>query len=442
MIFADARKTFRFGFLIGLSAVVSGAFQSDALATDDKWKVVIDNRYRAENVTQENIDLDAQANTFRSRYGLFTPWMGFVRFGAEFEAVTELGDTRFNNTFNGQTNRPVVADVESAELNQGFVEVKPAPGTLIKGGRFREALGNQRFFGHVGWRQNDQTYDGAKVTNTTLLPDTKLYYAYFGNVNRIFSDRSTRTAGPLQGDLATNIHLGQMTYSGLPFGKLNIYNYYTEVFSAADVLSNNSVGFNFSGKQTILPGLAFKYYAEYAFQTDTGDSPVDYSASYVHVAPALSFAGFTLTGGYELLGSDDGIRGFQTPFATLHKFNGFADQFLATPNQGLQDLYVDLTYKVKGVTGPLAGFANGALMKFQYHDFDTDEGGLDIGEEVGVYVKVPMTPILKGLYVEGKYAEFFDDDSNNVKTADVEKLIFGIGFKTSFDPEAVLNTLR
>ncbi|MEO1543220.1 MAG: alginate export family protein [Pseudomonadota bacterium] len=427
---------------LAFGVIASTVAVSGAASAGDKWKVTVDNRYRAENVKQDGFDLDAQAHTYRSRYGLYTPWFNFVRFGAEFEAVTEIGDPRFNNTFNGLGNRPVVADVESAELNQAFAEIKPAPGTLIKGGRFVEALDNQRFFGHVGWRQNNQTFDGAKVTNTSLLPDTELYYAYIGNVNRIFSDRSTRTAGPLQGDLNTNIHLTKLTYSGLPFGKLKFYNFYSEVFSNADVLSNNSFGFSFAGAQPLGNGLKFKYYAEYARQSDVGDSPVDYQADYVHLAPALSYAGFTVTGGYELLGSDDGVRGFQTPFATLHKFNGFADQFLATPAVGLQDLYVDVTYKFSGVTGPIAGFINGSLLKFQYHDFDSDEGDLDIGEEIGLYAKMPLKPILKGLYAEAKYAHFFDDESNAVKTADVEKFIFGLGYKTSFDPEAVLRTLR
>ncbi len=55
---------------------------------------------------------------------------------------------------------------------------------------------------------------------------------------------------------------------------------------------------------------------------------------------ALAVKGIgTLGVGYELLGSDDGVAAFQTPLATLHKFNGFADQFLVTPAGGLQDIY-------------------------------------------------------------------------------------------------------
>ena len=100
--------------------------------------------------------------------------------------------------------------------------------------------------------------------------------------------------------------------------------------------------------------LAFNYYLEYAHQTDVGDNPIDYSADYYHLAPGLSIAGLTVTGGYEFLGSDDGRVAFATPLATPHIFNGFADVFLATPPTGLQDLYVDITYKMTGLSGSLA----------------------------------------------------------------------------------------
>ena len=49
---------------------------------------------------------------------------------------------------------------------------------------------------------------------------------------------------------------------------------------------------------------------------------------------ALACSGFALTAGYEELGSDGGVAAFQTPLATLHAFNGWADLFLTTPGDG------------------------------------------------------------------------------------------------------------
>jgi hypothetical protein len=51
------------------------------------------------------------------------------------------------------------------------------------------------------------------------------------------------------------------------------------------------------------------------------------------------------------------VKGFTTPLATLHKFQGWADKFLTTPVNGLADLYVNAGYTRKGV-GPLAPVAN------------------------------------------------------------------------------------
>ena len=86
------------------------------------------------------------------------------------------------------------------------------------------------------------------------------------------------------------------------------------------------------------------------------------------------------TGGYELLGSSAsagvGGRVVQTPMATLHKFNGWADLFLTTPNSGLQDIYGGLAYKF-GKVKALPGL-NAAV---GYHQFDSDVGGVDFGNE-------------------------------------------------------------
>ena len=51
-----------------------------------------------------------------------------------------------------------------------------------------------------------------------------------------------------------------------------------------------------------------------------------------------------------MLGGDNGSgnRAFQTPLATKHAFQGWADQFLTTPADGIEDAYL-------GVTAPLLG---------------------------------------------------------------------------------------
>ena len=43
--------------------------------------------------------------------------------------------------------------------------------------------------------------------------------------------------------------------------------------------------------------------------------------------------------GWERLSGSEREGQFQTPLATLHAFNGWADKFLSTPVNGIEDLY-------------------------------------------------------------------------------------------------------
>jgi hypothetical protein len=161
---------------------------------------------------------------------------------------------------------------------------------------------------------------------------------------------------------------------------------------------------------------------EYARQSNYGDGPVSYDADYVRVEQGLSWSGFTATGIYELLGSDNGVAAFQTPLATGHVFNGFADVFLVTPATGLQDFYADVRYKVAANSGGPFSYFDGLLLITQYHEFRSAVQGLDYGSEFDFYAYLP---IRDGLYVQAKYANYQADQF----AVDIEKVIFGVGYQ-------------
>lgn len=120
--------------------------------------------------------------------------------------------------------------------------------------------------------------------------------------------------------------------------KLTGYGYFLD-FDNLSSRSSLTYGLRATGKAPLNSAWIFQYEAEYARQSDyaiiTASTTID---SYYHVAPALSAYGLTTTVGYEVLGGN-GTNAFQTPLATLHKFNGWADRFLDTPNAGLRDAY-------------------------------------------------------------------------------------------------------
>lgn len=62
--------------------------------------------------------------------------------------------------------------------------------------------------------------------------------------------------------------------------------------------------------------------------------------------------------------------------ATLHKFNGWADLFLTTPTNGLEDAYVSVGRKFDGVK-----FLPGLNATVVFHQFDSDVSNIEYGTE-------------------------------------------------------------
>ena len=242
-----------------------------------------------------------------------------------------------------------------------------------------------------------------------------LLYAYIGNINRIFSDES-----PV-GNIHSNVHLMHLESKELPFGKLTAYTYLMDLYDL-DPLSNASYGGFLKGKQKLGEKLSYDYRLEYAHQTSYGDAPINYDADYARVEQGLTYSGLTTTLIYELLGSDNGIAAFQTPLATGHVFNGFADVFLVTPPTGLQDFYVDVTYKVSAKSGGPLSYFDGLLLLAQYHEFRSAVQDLHYGSEFDFYAYAPLR---NGLYAQFKYANYRADSY----FTDVEKVIFGLGYQ-------------
>jgi len=370
-------------------------------------------RYRYEYVNQANLPKDARASTIKNKTGVQSGFFHGFRAGVEGEFVLDVGPEDFNNTINGKTQYPVVADVQSAEVDQAYLESQNIPGVALLGGRYLENLDNQRYVGSVAWRQNDQTFDGAKAT-ITAFPGVTALYAYIGNVNRIFSDES-----PV-GNIGSNVHLMHLESNEFSFGKIVAYTYLMDLYDL-DPFSNASYGGFLKGKQPLGNKLGYNYRFEYARQTSYGNAPVNYDVNYVRVEQGLTWSGLTTTLIYELLGSDNGTAAFQTPLATGHIFNGFADVFLVTPPTGLQDFYVDATYKVPKSTGPFSTFG-GLLLEAQYHEFRSAVQGLDYGSEFDFYSYMPLR---SGFYAQFKYANYQAD----AFFTDVQKVIFGLGYQ-------------
>lgn len=377
---------------------------SDVEAAIEAIKPIFAARLRYESVDQDGIAETADALTYRFRAGFETGEIADTKFLIEFDHVEDIVDD-FNSTINGETTFPVVADPNVTELNRLQLTNTSIPDTKATLGRQRIILDDSRFVGNVGWRQNEQTFDGLRVQNTSF-GDLSIDVSYVNRINRIFGDDSP--IGVWEGDNFI-INASHKT----PIGKVTGFAYLLDIENAGGIFSSQTLGARLSGSQKVGGG-KFSYSASYAQQEDYGDSPFDYSADYIFAEGTYAQNGLSAGIGYEVLGGDT-ERAFQTPLATLHKFQGWSDKFLATPTTGVEDLYVKAGY-APGNVGPFKGTKFLAV----YHDLSAETGGTDYGSEINLLA----TAKWKNLGLTLKFAEYTADEF----ATDTQKLWFQVGY--------------
>ena len=367
-------------------------------------KVDLSLRYRFEHVDQASFRRDANASTLQTMLGYRTAPFYDISAYLQFRNVVVIGEDRYNSTINGRVTRPVVADPEATEVDQVYLQFENLPNTKVTVGRRKLKWGNQRFVSPLGWRQNNRSFDGVVVENTSL-PDTEFKYTYANNVNRAFTD-----ASPIGNFDGSSIHLINAENDTLKFGKLTGYAYLLGLhgFPTAPLLATQTYGANFTGGVPLTHAVKLLYLFEYAQQMDYGDNPRNFDTNYYRLEGGLKRKPLTVKVGYEVLGSDGGAVGFTTPLALLHAYNGWADKFLATPATGLEDFYVNAALQFKDVTWWL----NSLKFVVAYHNFDSEDGGLHYGNEWDAAIIKKIDEHYTLLFKYANYdAEDFSDDT-------------------------------
>lgn len=398
-------------------AIAAASCSHAAFAAEDfsnlftQGKPILDARYRFENVDQDNALRDANAQTLRTRAGFQSgKWYGLSGL-VEVDNVSRLGDAAYNDTRNGQREYAVVADPDGTEVNQALLRYDHKLGSAVLG-RQRINLDNQRFIGGVAWRQNEQTYDGA-LAQLKPLDGLTLSYAYIDQVNTIFGpDNGRYDSAANPANIDGHSHLINAQYVFMPELTATAYSYLLDLDNLAltptgaeGTLSSQTTGLRLNGA---IAGVS--YVLEYARQSDYDSNPQDLDSEYYLAELGYTLKGVQLKAGYEMLGGDSGPgnRAFQTPLATKHAFQGWADVFLTTPADGVEDLYF-------GATAPLFG---GTLQAW-YHDFSTEQGSDDYGSEIDLSYAHPI-PGVKGLVGLVKYATYDSDDEG--RSVDTDKV--------------------
>jgi hypothetical protein len=368
-------------------------------------KPIVDARVRYENVDQTPLAEESDADTLRLRLGFETGKAWNTSLLAEGEFVWPFdGDYREDNAVGINTAYPVVADPESYEVNRLHLTNASLPGTTLTLGRQRILLDDQRFVGNVGWRQNEQTFDALRVVNKSLATLT-VDVTYLNQVNRVFGPDSPQ--GRYEGDG----YLANVAYQ-LPVGKLTGFAYVLDFdpiaashfrgLTAAQAAALNPIrastetyGLRFAGERP-LSKFKLGYVASYATQEDNGSNPFAFDLDYYLAELTGTYRQFSLTLGQEVL-EGNGVVGFGAPLGTLHKFNGWADKFLATPVNGIDDRYASFGYLMKGVA-----MLDTVSATVAYHDYETERLDGDLGTELNVQVQAKYQRFLGTL----KYADY------------------------------------
>ena len=356
-----------------LAALASAGVQAEGfpvLGAVKESNPIIDLRLRSESVEQDGMTKDADALTLRARLGFETGKAWDTSFLAEGDLIWPW-ESRYNSTVNGKTAYPTVADAETYEVNRVQLTNTSIADTTITLGRQRINLDDQRFVGNVGWRQNEQTYDGVRFVNKTVKNLT-VDITYLDQVNRVFGKDSP--VGRYHGDN----YLANVAYQ-LPIGKLIGFAYLTD-FDEAPRDSAQTLGARFTGEKPVQK-VKVSWLVSWARQTERANNPLNFSEDFYTAEVTGIFRQYSVGVGYEVL-EGDGVRAFSTPLATLHKFDGWADKFLTTPPNGLERRYVTLGYTKKGL-----GLLDTVSATAVYHQFDSSRLSIDYGSEVDLQLQ-------------------------------------------------------
>jgi hypothetical protein len=376
-------------FLFVVTLLAAGLGRADEKAI----KPLFDMRLRVENVDQEPLANNAHATTLRLRAGFETAKQWNTSLLVEGEAVLSIqGNYREDPSVATKTTYPVVADPEDQEVNRLQLTNTSLPGTTLTLGRQRILLDDQRFIGNSGWRQNEQTFDGLRVVNKSIA-HLVIDATYLNRVNRVYGPDSPQ--GHYEGDSGL-LNLSYQTKAG----KITAFDYLLDFDAIATVPaavrdSTATYGLRFAGEQPV--GEAKIAYAlSYAQQSDYADNPLDFDLGYKFAESTLTYKKYSFGVGLEIM-DGNGVKGFTTPLATLHKFQGWADKFLTTPPNGIKDKYASVGVTLKAV----AGLDTLALVT-SYHDYEAEH----VIGEYGHELNVSLTGKIKKVAVMLKYADY------------------------------------
>ena len=380
--------------------VGTSSFAQDETGFSIDPRVSGDLRLRYQGLERDDFTENGEALTLRFVGTFEADIFDKTSFLAEIEGVTALIDDYDDGTA-AQPLLPLIPDPEGLELNRLQIITEVIPQTRLTLGRQRLALDDWRFIGAFPFRQNNQTFEAARLETTAFGPGI-LDIGYFNKVRRPLGEDNI--AGVFTGDsFFANYNLATA------IGRVSFFHYATELETGPigplrHISSSQTTGARVLGRRD-WANLTLVWEGSYARQSDYSDNPNDYAANYGLAEVTVKPANFELKFRGEILGSDNG-EAVQTPLASLHGFQGFADQFLTTPDDGVRDYSTKLQYNF-GQIGPFTDVKSFA----RYHWFEADTDGRNYGRELNLSLKARVNKTGFALEYADYKAETFSSDT-------------------------------
>lgn len=366
-------------------AAAVAALTIPATAPAQQLKPLLDLRVRWENVDQDGFVSNADALTLRGRAGAELR-SGTWSLLAEGEGTAALLE-KYDGGVNGKISYPIVADPENIELNRLQLQYRGLPKAVVTVGRQRINIDDQRFVGSSGWRQNEQTFDAARVEFGDSK-GLKVDLTYSWSVRTIWGIDGRDARQQAVGGNNVFATVSHPTVLGALSGFAFVLDQ-DEAQVQGFKFSSQTYGIRLAGSRTLSPSAKINYALSYASQSDLHRNPNEYRADYWLADLGLEVESAKLGLGHERLGADNGLplTSFQTPLATLHKFQGWSDKFLVTPPNGIRDWYASAGYGWKKIAGLNA--INAALV---YHRFTSDRLNTNYSNEWDVLLSATKGP--------------------------------------------------
>jgi hypothetical protein len=341
----------------------------------ERTRLLLDARLRYEAVEDAAFEEAARALTGRIRAGIRTPSRDGVRLLVEFDATRALGVRDFNSTVNDRTDRSVVADPDSRRLNRLHLSWAGDDGTELVVGRQRIVFDDSRFVSNSGFRQNEQTFDAARVR--IGAPERPTFeYVHAWRVNRTSGSRS-----PI-GREGASLHLLRGA-APVPGGTLTSFAYYQAFDDALLGQSNRTLGARYLGMASLGRRATLHVAASLATQREHGENPQSFSLRYgrADLGVRLPSTGLETTATFEAL-DGNGERGFAVPLTSGHGFQGYSGAIGSIPGTGLDDRRLELAW-----IRPAEPGRRSVELRIRHHDFRARSTNADLGEEWNLSVR-------------------------------------------------------